>query len=494
MQIRYIVDEHSLFKRSFGFRNPPFQGGSSAARGGFWDDALSSLRWTLHQGTVSLRNVVKSGLKNRTTFSSREHESLIAFWMTLPVSLRFFLLGILGVLLGAFANHAIYRFAWFPRPISPWGKPDENAPPRTAVDRIPILGWFGLRREFEIHGTAFWIRPLAIEIALGAGIPAYYYWLTQTGSVLPMALRNPGVIAANEAWMTAIFVSHLLMITLMVAATFIDFDEQTIPDLLTVPGTLLALIAGAVTTSVFLPGIDAAGLLRPMTFELPAAGPGAIWFERTGLWTALGIWTGWCFALSNRRVILRHGLVKALEYFLASLVRYPTWRLLLAMWLFGGVAIRVVFSIGGLHWLGLFTALVGLAVGGGVVWVIRIVGSLAMRREALGFGDVTLMAMIGAFVGWQGAVMSFFLAPIAAIGIVLVYFLITRNSEVPFGPYLCAGTMLTIFGWDRLVTGWFLNNLAILGPFMLWLFVALTGIMGGLLLVWRIVKETYLEN
>ena len=82
------------------------------------------------------------------------------------------------------------------------------------------------------------------------------------------------------------------------------------------------------------------------------------------------------------------------------------------------------------------------------------------------------------------------LAPIAAIAIVLVYFIITRNSEIPFGPYLCAGTLLSIFGWDRLVNGWFLGNLAILGPFMLWLFVALTGIMGVMLYFWRVLKET----
>ncbi len=50
--------------------------------------------------------------------------------------------------------------------------------------------------------------------------------------------------------------------------------------------------------------------------------------------------------------------------------------------------------------------------GGGLVWSFRIVASVVMGREALGFGDVTLMAMVGAFTGWQAVWISFFLAPL----------------------------------------------------------------------------------
>ncbi|QDV81835.1 Type 4 prepilin-like proteins leader peptide-processing enzyme [Stieleria magnilauensis] len=423
-----------------------------------------------------------------------ETDSLIAFWITLPIELRLVLLALLGLAIGVLANWAIYRLAWDARLIGPWVPADETAPPRKMSDRIPILGWLGLRREASIHGSGFWIRPMLIELAMAIGIPLYYWFVTQTGLLLPPADRVPVVIAGVQPWMTIVFVSHLIMISLMVAATFIDFDEQTIPDEITIPGTLIALVVACVTmTDSFLPALDLNGVLVPIAFYLPAPAEAPKWTGPTGWWTGVGIWTMWCFALSNRRLILRRGPLKAFEYFFASLVRnkpYNPWKALLAMWLIGAVGVRIVFGIGGDAWIGLLTALIGLGVGGGVVWAIRIVGSLAMRREAMGFGDVTLMAMIGAFIGWQGAVMSFFLAPIAAIAIVLVYFIITRNSEIPFGPYLCAGTLLSIFGWDRLVNGWFLGNLAILGPFMLWLFVALTGIMGVMLYFWRVLKET----
>ena len=191
--------------------------------------------------------------------------------------------------------------------------------------------------------------------------------------------------------------------------------------------------------------------LTPTTFELPWQRPIGPWTTMKGLIVGLLIWSVWCFALADRRVILRKGFAKAIEFFLAGLVRYPTWKLLVAIWAVGVAAIIGVWFLGGGHWYGLFSGLVGLAVGGGIVWAIRIVASGAMRVEAMGFGDVTLMAMIGSYIGWQGAVAAFFLAPFAAIVIIIVQYIITRNPRVPFGPYLCAGTVLTIVFWDRVL-------------------------------------------
>ena len=96
------------------------------------------------------------------------------------------------------------------------------------------------------------------------------------------------------------------------------------------------------------------------------------------------------------------------------------------------------------HWAGLLTALVGMAASGGLVWMVRIIGPASLGREAMGFGDVTLMAMIGAFLGWQPCLIVFFLAPCRAGG---------RagrpdpppGREIPYGPFLC----LAARGRDR---------------------------------------------
>lgn len=102
---------------------------------------------------------------------------------------------------------------------------------------------------------------------------------------------------------------------------------------------------------------------------------------------------------------------------------------------------------------------VGLVVGGLLVAVVRFLGTLTFRREAMGFGDVTLLAMIGAFLGWQGAVLTFFLAPF--FGLVhagwklvnLAWKLISgrdrtvADHELPFGPYLSMAAAGLVLGW-----------------------------------------------
>ncbi len=63
--------------------------------------------------------------------------------------------------------------------------------------------------------------------------------------------------------------------------------------------------------------------------------------------------------------------------------------------------------------MGLFTALLGLVGSGGIVWAVRLIGTAALRREAMGFGDVTLMMMVGTFLGWQACLIAFFISPFA---------------------------------------------------------------------------------
>ncbi len=422
---------------------------------------------------------------------------VIAFWIGLSLELRLVLVAMLGLVGGALANFVIYRFAYFnPRSISPWGKPPADAPPRRMSDRIPVIGWWGLRREVPIHGKGFWIRPLLVEIATSIALVALNQFETQTGGLLPVEARGPAFLTLFEPVGTRIFFSHAILLILMVAATFIDFDERTIPDVITIPGTLAALMIASMTVFVFMPtALPVAGLAEsivPTTYDSPwLVGPGK-WGTTTGLWTGVGIWTAWCFALADRRwsgvILRRRGISRAIQHFIAGLFHYASWKIIAAMWLLGVIGISFVWNLGGANWQGLFSALVGLAVGGGVIWAIRIVATWALNMEAMGFGDVTLMAMIGAFVGWQAAIIAFFLSPFAAIVIVLTRYIITRDAYTPFGPYLCAGTMLTIVFWNHFYNNWLAGNLLLMGTMLLYLCIAMLGLMAGMLFVWRHIK------
>ena len=102
------------------------------------------------------------------------------------------------------------------------------------------------------------------------------------------------------------------------------------------------------------------------------------------------------------------------------------------------------------HWHGLAWSATGLIVGAGLTWAARIAAAWLLGQESLGFGDVTLMGMIGAFVGWQAAVLVFLLAPLCAIVFGLLVRLFYSRRYVPYGPYLSLAAVLLLFFWRRI--------------------------------------------
>jgi leader peptidase (prepilin peptidase)/N-methyltransferase len=94
-------------------------------------------------------------------------------------------------------------------------------------------------------------------------------------------------------------------------------------------------------------------------------------------------------------------------------------------------------------------SVLGYLVGGGIVWIVRILGTLAFGREAMGMGDVHLMAAVGAVLGWRDAIVVFFLAPFLGLGWAVLRMVLARFSgkfdrELPYGPHLAAATLLLV--------------------------------------------------
>jgi leader peptidase (prepilin peptidase)/N-methyltransferase len=94
-------------------------------------------------------------------------------------------------------------------------------------------------------------------------------------------------------------------------------------------------------------------------------------------------------------------------------------------------------------------ALLGYLVGGGIVWVFRIGGSLALGKEAMGLGDVHLMAAVGACLGWIDPLLAFFTAPFLGIGWAVLSVLFRqvfhrKGTALPYGPHLATATMMVI--------------------------------------------------
>ncbi len=99
------------------------------------------------------------------------------------------------------------------------------------------------------------------------------------------------------------------------------------------------------------------------------------------------------------------------------------------------------------HWHGLSWSGAGLVIGAGLTWLVRAVSSWLMGRETLGFGDVTLMAVIGSFLGWQPAVCAFLLAPLLGLLVGIPLKLMTNKPYIPFGPFLGGGALIVLYSW-----------------------------------------------
>ena len=111
------------------------------------------------------------------------------------------------------------------------------------------------------------------------------------------------------------------------------------------------------------------------------------------------------------------------------------------------------------NWAGIWAAVVGALAGAGVVWGIGAVGSWFFKREAMGFGDVKLMAMVGTFIGWQKVLLvNFILGPVLGATVGMVLKVRYGRDVIPYGPFLGLGTMIAVFfgaDWIR----WYLGLL-----------------------------------
>ena len=441
----------------------------------------------------------------------------------IPLSLRYLAVYLVGLVLGAVVNWAIYRLAWNQRAISPWGPAPEGAPPRKWTDRMPVVGWFGLRRESSLHGDGFWLRPFIIELLMPLALCCLFGWeVSSRGLVLGLArdllelnLLNPN-LAVPAAFPIEVvlwtFMGHTLLITLMTAVSFIDIDERIIPDEITVPGTLLGLTLATLLPMSVLPHFDmrdaqppagtevdlGAGIFQnpaaasfyvePVTLVSPTAwnDPLVAMPPGVGLAAGLGCWWLWCFALTPRIWRGRRGFRTALLVIARRVVRELRRPPLSIIALVGTAAIVGVWWQGGSAWMGLLTSLVGMVGAGGMIWAVRLIGTAALRKEAMGFGDVTLMMMVGTFVGWQAGVMIFFIAPFFGLIGGILQMVLHREDVIPYGPYLCLGTTLTIVRWSD-IWSW-ADALFSLPWFVPVLLVGMFALLGAMLAVWYRIK------
>lgn len=118
-----------------------------------------------------------------------------------------------------------------------------------------------------------------------------------------------------------------------------------------------------------------------------------------------------------------------------------------------GIAVGLLVSLRA-DWIDWRQALLGAALGGGGLWLLAQLWLLLRHEEGMGLGDVKMLAMVGAFLGWQGVLVTVFLGSLvgAVVGLTLIAAgRLDLGSRLPFGVFLAGGAMVALFAGPALI-------------------------------------------
>lgn len=125
-----------------------------------------------------------------------------------------------------------------------------------------------------------------------------------------------------------------------------------------------------------------------------------------------------------------------------------------------GILIGVVISL--LHpQLSIIDSLIGVLLGGGALYIVASVYHVVAKREGMGGGDIKLLAMIGAFIGWKGVLFTILCSSFigSVVGVTLMLFSSADSKyAVPFGPFLSLGAIIYVL-WGEALINWYLGFL-----------------------------------
>jgi leader peptidase (prepilin peptidase)/N-methyltransferase len=314
---------------------------------------------------------------------------------------------VLGLVVGSFLNVWVARLPFEKSLVWPSSRCFTCYRPIRSFDNIPVLGYLLLRGRCRNCGAAYSARYLWVEVGTGVAFLALFLaevvfnWFGYppgfTFDPLQHAYPPPAALA--------VFAYHAAFVSLLIAAGVIDAGHRIIPPL--VPFTGLAIgVAGSAFIGWPWPHPPAAA---------PALAPG-----QAGGWllvdrVPLGVqpWPFWG---------------PLFDWFPAG-----SWR------------------------LGLLDSVIGALAGSLVVRAIKWSFETGFGKEALGLGDADLLMMAGAFLGFQPVMLSLFVGAVAALVLFklpqLAVAAVRRTDvdrELPFGPGLAAGVVITWFGWPWL--------------------------------------------
>ena len=360
-----------------------------------------------------------------------------------------------GACVGSFLNVVIYRLPMGMSVTTPPSRcPTCGARLRFFSENLPIVGWLLLRGKCRYCGVKISPQYMTIELLIAlmfAGLYMLFYmvppgvsWWGEIGG--QWWYRNGPVRTAPT------FIAFAFLIAGLVAMTVIDARTFTIPMQIPLFLTFTAFLAYPLQALIPLqPTASQTWPIQSVGWQGTAAAMGGMLGILIGLYLLKSGRLRYSFA--DYHTYVREGEALAeypharREMGVEVLYLLPCLAGMTAGWLLGGMFGNasppvLVQALG--------ASFMGYLVGGGLVWGVRILGSLAFGREAMGLGDVHLMGAVGAVLGWFDPIIIFFLAPFSGLtwaivskGIAALFKKVRR--ELPYGPHLALATGVLIF-------------------------------------------------
>ena len=373
-----------------------------------------------------------------------------------------------GATIGSFLNVVIYRV--------PLGL-SVNEPRRSFCPKceylipfyhnIPLVSWLLLRGKCANCGAKISMRYWWVELLTAALFVVAWLRFGWDYDAKPA----PGLFLFPElvpvAW---------LFLAGLIAATFIDFEHQIIPDRITKGGTVVGLLlalALPAMAAVFMDcPVSRAGGLKPHLQSLAWSAAGA----GLGFLLLYGVVVFGKMAFGKKELkmpedanwsVTQPDEDKEPVFTVGDAKR--SWE---EVYFVGSECLKMrcrSVQVNGKEW-GDVEVLMWcdkISVGGEEIPLEEVKsisgeldGGVSYLREAMGFGDVKFMAMVGAFLGWKAVLFTIFVASIAGTAVALPARLLGRGesafSRIPFGPYLALGAGIWLFYGPRLVD-WYLG-------------------------------------
>ena len=324
------------------------------------------------------------------------------------------IVGVAGLFVGLIIDRAVRRLPLEKSMLWPMGEYCERClQPKPWYASIPLVGLLLIGDRCPSCRIRLSWRGVVLQLVTAAGFMGIYYLhIGLGGRELPDVSRIYWNYQHNRLF--ALFVFHCLLFSFLLAATFTDLDYTLIPLSITTWGTIVALVLGTFWYIELYPiPLGIVGGSSRLTYLTVHPGQ---WFEESR-------WKEWFGGKT-------HVIPAWMEWFRS----YFYWH----------------WNLNWTKYLGLATGLVGLIVGRVIIGVVRWVCSKAFGKEAMGIGDVDLLGMIGAFLGWQTAVLAFLLSWVSGVLIGLPVALLRRGQAMPFGPHLAIGAVAAVVWWKPL--------------------------------------------